>query len=170
MILIPTVRHTGSHFVVGLFGLTTQQAISLHQQTGDPSEVMFEHVDTNELDYLLKLAENNTMIIPLRHPKVTAQSWLARNKCTIQMSRDFRTLVNRFDPLNPYYLPLDVEDKQDYLDVINEDLGLELKTDWNPTGRFMGNNLLRHEDCLIDVTVKDLCEEIKPFLDRFYAS
>jgi hypothetical protein len=132
---------------------------------------MFEHVDTPELDYLLDLVAKNKTIIPLRHPMVTAQSWLARNKCTEQMCRDFRTLYYKFDLLGPRYLPLDVDNRQDYLDKINEDFDLDLQTDWSPAGsERLGYHNLRHQQCNGDSHTLELCKEIKPFLDRFYDS
>jgi hypothetical protein len=153
---------------VGLFGLEVGETKTLHQQTGDPNEVIFVHVDTKQLDYLLELVASNNTIIPLRHPKVTAQSWIARHKCTKQMCRNFRTIVYTLDPLNPHYLPIDSPDRQKYLDKINEDMDLDLKTDWEPTGKRLGNDKLRHYDCPADPQTLKLCEEIKPFLDRFY--
>ena len=134
MILIPTIQHTGSHFVVGLFGIDVGRAKRPGMQSGEPNEVIFEHVERNT-EAVLHLAARHPTIIPLRHPKVVAKSYLSRNKTEQTMCDNFRIVVERFDPLNPYYLPIDVADRHDYLDVINKDMDLELKTDWTPAGR-----------------------------------
>ena len=211
MILIPTIEHTGTHFVVSLFGTE----IDLSRRPGmqafdslrpdiqqelikrlshmkdtvpggtdpmvpssirlDPDapvladQVVFEHIP-KQLPMLLALAEVESIIIPLRHPKVTAVSWKSRGKDEAQMCDDFRTVVEQFDPLNPYYLPIDSERRQDFLDEINIAFDLELETDWTPIGEIEGNAHLRHGDVECSPLVAELCDEIKPFLDRFYAN
>jgi len=130
-------------------------------------DVVFEHIPS-QLSLMLRLGVDNPMVIPLRHPKVVAESWKARGQEEKRMCADFRTLVEKLNPLNPYYLPIDSDRRQEFLDKINDGLGLNLETDWKPIGEQKGNSHLRHDAVDCSPVVAKLCEEIKPFLDRFY--
>jgi hypothetical protein len=77
------------------------------------------------------------------------------------------TMAEEIAPLDPYFLPLDVVNRQDYLDELNE-TGLNLKTDWKPQGEQHNNSALRWQDVEPTDEILELCERIKPFLDRFY--
>ena len=167
--MIPTIQHTGSHFVVGLFGIDVGRAKRPGMHDGTPNEVIFDHVERNT-DTLLFLGARHPTIIPLRHPKVVAKSYTSRGKTEQTMCDNFNIVVQHFDALKPYYLPLDVANRQDYLDTINQQLGLQLETDWSPAGVRQNNFSLRYNEVQSSDLVNDFCEENKPFLDRFYRS
>lgn len=166
MLVFPTVRHTGSHFVVGLFGFNINQGKSWkHNGEG---EFYFDHIHPSQVDKFLPILQENTVVVPLRHPKVTAQSWKSRKKCEQEMIECFDCLVDVVDKEDPHYLPLDSDRRDKYLDALNSDLGLNLTTDWGAKGVKQNNQSLRHQDVKASPEVEDLCNRIKPFLDRFY--
>ncbi len=166
MIAFPTIRHTGSHFVVGLFGFDINQAMSWkHPGSG---EYYFDHIHASLKQPMLRVLEGKDIVIPLRHPKVTAKSWNDRGKDEQEMIDAWDCLVNDIDPLGPYYLPLDSEKRDACLQQINEGLGLRLHTLWQPAGVKQNNQRLRHSDVSASPGVTALCNRIKPFLDRFY--
>ena len=63
---------------------------------------------------------------------------------------------------------IDSPNREQYLQGINQDLGLDLKTDWGVKGSRHNNHNVRHQDVDAPDCVLELCDEIKPFLDRFY--
>lgn len=77
-------------------------------------------------------------------------------------------LVTEIDVLSPFYLPIDVPDRQGYLDSLCALLERPATADWTPQGSYHGNSELRHTDIDASPEVEGLCERIKPFLDRFY--
>ena len=77
-------------------------------------------------------------------------------------------MVEDIDPLNPYYLPLDVPDRQDWLDQLNERENWNLTTDWSPRASKNNNYDLRYTDLDAVPKIRELCERIQPFLDKFY--
>lgn len=132
------------------------------------SHVLCDHISEISVKGLVALGKKMPMIIPLRHPKVAAVSWKSRGRSQKQMCDAFRLLVKYLDPLEPHYLPIDTDHRQDFLDKINTDLELNLQTDWKPVGDMKGNFDLRHDKIKASKVVTKLCQDIKPFLDRFY--
>ena len=96
------------------------------------------------------------------------KSWADRNHEKSDLVGMWETMVFDIAPLEPFFLPLDVPDRQDYMDAINEATGLDLKTDWKPRGVRHNNSDLRHTDIEPTEKIEALCERIKPFIDRFY--
>jgi len=166
MIIFPTIRHTGSHFVVGLFGFDINKAMSWkHDGKG---EFIFDHIHPANAKRFMPLLQENTVVVPLRHPKVVAVSWQSRQRDEQEMIACWDFMVSEIDPLKPNYLPIDSDDRDLHLKRLNFDLGLSLQTDWTPMGVKQNNHALRHTDVQSSGTVENLCNRIKPFLDRFY--
>ena len=171
MIIVPTIRHSGSHFLVDLLGYDINKTLpwgQAHKATDD--SLIFDHISPYKVDIMLPLIRDNLTVIPLRHPFVVAKSWIDRKKDLSELVAAWETLVYEIDPLEPYYLPLDVEDRQDYLDELNIDTGRSMVTDWTPQGVVQNNSALRHKDVTPPAEIYALCKRIKPFLDGFYAS
>ena len=80
----------------------------------------------------------------------------------------WEVMANEIAPLEPFFLPLDVDDRQDYLDEINDNTGLGLQTDWTPQGEQHNNSGLRYTDIQPRADIEDLCDRISPFLETFY--
>ena len=152
--------------MVGLFGFDINKGKSWkHNGEGD---FYFDHIHPALKYRFMPLLEENTIVIPLRHPKVTAESWKSRKKDEQEMIEAWECLVNDIDPFDPIYLPVDSDRRDEYLAGLNEKLGLDLETDWEPKGVKQNNHSLRHTDVQASPAVEALCNRIKPFLDRFY--
>lgn len=172
MIIVPTIRNTGSHFVLRLLGkqhpyrpdILTWRCLDRME----PDSVVFDHVFPHQKHLFLPLIENNITIVPLRHPYLTAKSWADRNHEKSDLVGMWECMVNDIAPLEPFFLPLDVDDRQDYLDALNKATGLGLTTDWTPRGVKHNNFNLRYTDLEPKAEIIALCERIQPFLDRFY--
>lgn len=169
MLLFPTVRHSGSHFILNLFGSQVGSHSRPEYAQGELNEIVFCHVD-EDLSLMAKFAEDHPCIIPLRHPKAMAVSWQARRKDMPTLCRDIHTLIDTFDIFDPLYLPLDSDRRDDFLNAINADLGTHIVTDWEARGVDYHNDGIDYRDIDAEPCIQRLCTEIKPFLDRFYDS
>lgn len=102
-------------------------------------------------------------IIPLRHPFVVEQSWLARGKDVSVMIQGFRNLSLFPQAL---YLPIDSMFREWYLARIRRTLGVPLDTEWEPVPSKGGDGLktahLRPEDTNPSEEVRYLLNE-SPF-------
>jgi len=163
VIIVPTIRNTGTHFLLNLLGIKPKGMLWTEQEYG----VTYGHIDPAYKDIYLPLIENNTTIIPLRHPLVVARSWQSRGGNILELVETWEHLVNDIDPMNPCYLPIDSEYRVGYLNALNISAGLYLKTDWEPVGS-TGNHELRHQDIKGDKLIHDLVDRISGFLSRFY--
>ena len=148
MICVPTVQHSGSLFVVDhLFG-GRDNVVFRH--FGQPAfEQLFEHID------------GRNIIIPLRKLKDIATSWSGRQSNPHHLDRDIKLLIAFCEKYDPYFLPIDHENRQDYLDVINEGLSLSLTTDWPVI------NKMKHRHCGDDFSIVD---QHQWFFDKVYSS
>lgn len=169
MILVPTIRHTGSHFILDLLGSDVGCAKNPGQQDGTPGEIIWDHVDAN-LKFFADLGSRHPMVIPLRHPKVAAASWRGRGKDQKVMISHFRMVLDHLDPLDPLYLPIDSEDRTHFLNEIRNELDMPLKTNWEPLGVRKSTHSWRHTDHIqgIDSAVYDFIADTRSFWDRFY--
>ena len=93
-----------------------------------------------------------------------ALSYKVRRESLETMGDYFRRLMTGIDPLKPLYLPLDVPDRQDYLDRINSELNLDLTTDWSAVGSFDQESRLTGTDHDI---MADFMDEHSVFFHRF---
>lgn len=131
--------------------------------------VIFDHVFPHQRFIYLPLIADNLTIVPLRHPYLTQKSWQDRGYDLADLIAMWEVMVFDIDPLEPYYLPIDVPDRDDYLQEINNKTKLRLETDWTPKGEQKGNSATMHRDVRPTPEIAALCERIKPFLDRFYS-
>jgi len=162
---IPTIQHTGTKFLAKLFGQIHWASFYEKPECDDFLHV--GHLTRNSIDAIKRL--NHKIIIPLRHPYLVAESWRRRNKPLDELEENFHLLVDELDPLNPLYLPIDVDNRQDYLDQINDDLGLALVTEWGVENSKKSTYNLSHKDMTPGPTEKRLAEDIDEFLQRFYS-
>ena len=162
---IPTIQHTGTKFLAKLFG--DIHWASFIEDIGDREDVLYlGHLTANSIGNIKRL--NNPILIPLRHPYLVAESWKRRGKPLTELSENFRLLVDELDPLNPLYLPIDVDNKQDYLDKINVELGLSLSTQWGIENSKKMTYNLSYRDLSPDKIMMDLVTDIEGFIKRFY--
>lgn len=170
LIIVPTVKHTGSHFIrddllrdyekvplkgphsyimENIEGVKTKRKIS--------EAALMDHLIYSKVQQFQKLItkDGNICITPLRHPKLVAKSWLDKG---LELKPDFYQMWTSLIDLEQflvkkdskiYFLPLDVDDREDYLEALNEGTGLGLHTNWEATGE---NAKLRYND----VTYKEL--------------
>ena len=173
MIVVPTIRNSGTHFLLDLLGIKPKGMLWTEQENG----IAYGHIYLHLKDIYLPLIRDNLTIIPLRHPLVVAKSWQDRGGNILELIESWELLVNEIDPLGPMYLPIDATSatsqcnqplRKIALENINYRTGLNLETDWEPVSSVNGNHNLRHEGMKGDKLMVDLVDRISGFLGRFY--
>lgn len=147
-----SVRHTGTMFTLELIR--------------DFVPHVFRHIDLDHIDFLT--AAEAPIIVPMRNPHLVGQSWLGSyaagidtynneqwNLAKLRWSWD--ALLNIILPKKPLFLPVDTENRQQYLDKINATLGQNFKTQWKPVNAQRN----RHPYTETDSKVLDFYEDIK---------
>lgn len=169
MIIVPTIRHSGSHFVVNLLGYDIKQTFNWKQAgKARPDSLIFDHISPHRIGIITGLVSKHLTIIPLRHPFLIEKSWDDRNKDKEDLYQSFKTLINDIDPYEPFYLPLDTRDRETCLNAIRAATGLTLATDWMPQGVKHNNYDLRHKDVQPSLKMQEFYTEYRTFFDRFY--
>ena len=119
MINIWSIPHTGTHFLKHLL-----------ENAG--IECKARHFSGWELT-------DDLVIAPIRDPKKTLQSWIARGR-----EQDFNEMWQIFDTAfqtqNMFILPIDTQCRDKELIELSKILGVELKTDWEPLNKGISNN------------------------------
>ena len=134
MIVLVSVWHTGTNFVfqhlfAGLAPVGMNHNCYLNGHPPNSGLVRI-HCDFDQHKYLPYWVSKFRCVVPLRHPLSVARSWKAREKNLKLLPVQWQVLKRDVAPHNPLYLPLDALDRQDWLDRINEALGMDLQTDW----------------------------------------
>ena len=156
-----SIPHTGTHLVRDeIIGGTWTNA-------KQGSAQISEHIYTFNAPLLITRMEQSPTIITVRHPRLTATSWLKYGKDVRELPILYYILVELLDKYEPLYLPIDGKDRDKYLTEINNKLGTDYKTDWPMVSvhNTRKPDLGEHAE-----DIDRLCKNIKPFLDRFYGN
>ena len=162
---MPTIQHSGTLFTRALIPF---DPISLVEKPREGDWLYWGHMhrDVAGRDNWKKLVKRFPTIVPLRHPSLISESWKRREgefeKESWRLKEEWKFLIDEIDPYNPYYLPIDSPQRQDYLDVINKDLGINARTRWKP---------VHSKKQTFNLQPKEIDSEldfIKPLISRFY--
>jgi hypothetical protein len=155
-VVMPTVRHTGSLFMVDLL---PYERCTLRGKPGE-YPLFFDHAYDLHMKHFFKwIEEYPTVVIPLRDPMDCARSWAKRRESFKWFNQMWENLI-QFDRFNPFYIPIDKTDKQNRLDALADHLGVELATDWTPI------NTCSDQAIAIPESVKDVYS--LPVIKDFY--
>ena len=134
LVIITSVPHTGTHFMMGLIGLPTceDDPKTLNEIiSGDREDsYLLRHTYSQggNLAFIEKWGDQAVIVSPLRHPMVTAQSWKNKNMVISQMVDYFHNMINMTH--QPLYLPLDAPCRYKRLQEIRTATGLPCETEW----------------------------------------
>ena len=106
-------------------------------------------------------------IVPLRHPYLVAESWKRRGKPLEDMKTAYRRLPI-LGALGAYFLPMDVDGRDSYLEAIKTGLGLPVSTKWPVINSYHATSGLRHTDITPDRDMLAFYSEMGEFLKQFY--
>ena len=76
------------------------------------------------------------VIVPMRNPLDVYRGFWKRSKMGPEYFDSWTTLQEAYDysPVLMRFLPVDLHDRDDYLQALATDLGIRLRTDWEPVG------------------------------------
>lgn len=169
-VLILSVPHTGTTFTEKLFLDNGFHDAPLNQRS-DGKSVHRGHIHSQSgLVQGLILARDLPLIVPLRHPYLTEESWRRRGKENHDMITGFRNLMERLYPLNPFWMPVDSPKRVECLEFMGKCMEIDFQTDWDPQRSIGATYDYTWEDMDPSPEVIDLAESMAPLLERFYAA
>jgi hypothetical protein len=186
---ILSIPHTGTNFVYNLVGGQLPIVRRQFEEANEHDVIPFHIFNYS----VFEEAEQNgfTIITPLRHPIAAAKSWvnwwtifyqdgqgwhpdlteeekedlIKRNSLSV-FFKMFNNLIACSSLYDINFLPLDSENRQEYLDMLNKELGTHLTTEWKPI-----NSIGQHTK-EIPQNVLEEAEELinnnKEFFNKFY--
>ena len=103
----------------------------------------FGHTEPDNVPLIREKAESEgPLILAMRHPVDVAKSWIKRSKTLDDTFKSmWRTLFGlKAEILDSFWLPVDVDDRDEYLKAIEKRVGLSLVNDFTPRGVFAAQN------------------------------
>lgn len=133
IVACPTVQHSGTRFLWNL--LSGFKKINATSEWNFPDLLIHEHFSQNDYPRLVGLLDTYEppIIIPLRRLHSIVLSWERRQKGFDRLDIELERMTGLVDR-QPYFLPVDAPDRDDWLQEINEGLNLNLSTDWSIVG------------------------------------
>jgi len=142
-LLLASVYHTGTRFCrESLFRDFSFGSQAIGSQA-EATNIHIEPVHIKSLQHWLNTADH--VVVPLRNPLLVAASWKARGMELAALEEQWQTMVDVVMPHDPIYLPIDHPDRCLYLEALNQRIGLDLTTDWQPVGRRLPHEMINDE-------------------------
>lgn len=119
--------HTGTHFCRhGLFSEFARA--NAGEDSPDENVIVNVHVMPHDVERLHKeLARGEAIIVvPLRHPARVYHSFLNRGKTKEMFIEQWDNMMNIIAPHKPFYIHLDLPERRQEVDVIEQAIGMKL--------------------------------------------
>ena len=152
LVCVPTIMHTGTHFIIEELLKDFKYSSLLHNQVipdliPNDDTKCFLHVNDdfhvkNRGDFLSSV----TLIVPLRHPHRVLKSFIHRGRELSAYKEQWDNMINLVAPLNPMYLHIDNDIRDEQLALINKTLGKEFHTDWRVIYSAAGTTEMKVDD------------------------
>lgn len=115
IVVMPTVRHTGSQYLRQLL----RSALPEHTLRSEPDHgFMTDHAYASHMEHLLVWLESaDLMVIPVRHPQLVASSWSCSSPETFIQKywrdqwRNLEVMLGRAKELDVYTIVVPVDEK-----------------------------------------------------------
>lgn len=168
-IVIPTVPHTGTMFAVRLFTDLGYNQIGLNDPQNREKVVRSGHIvrDGQYQAAVRHIKGGDPAVVPLRHPYLVAESWKRRDKPIDDMKIAYRRLPE-LQALGAYFLPMDIDGRESYLEVLKAGTGLPVTTKWPVINSYHSTAGLRYTDVTPDADMLAFSAEMGGFLEQFY--
>lgn len=145
-VMLLSVPHTGTRFLRKLIEPTFN--LHTHPSTG-----------LGKTRAMLKISR--LIVCPLRDPAKVWESFCRKGLSDGQFWLSWARLWHLSHEFSIYYMPIDVSESQDRLNLLGEILGRPLKTDWAPVGHEP-----QHQGEIREHDLADLYAI--PFIKRWY--
>jgi hypothetical protein len=164
-----SVPHTGTYFTLKLFTDAGFTDGSLFHQPRSDSHVYHGHMlKEAQIARALDLACDMPLVIPFRHPFRVEHSWNLRSRPISEMLQCYRTLIDRFLPLNPYFVPIDSERRAEVLERLSASLEVRLSTDGAVINGVKGTHKMKMGEFQPSMPVMELVDELWPVMAGLY--
>jgi hypothetical protein len=164
-----SIPHTGTYFTVKLFTDAGFTDGSLFHQARSDSHLYHGHLlKPAQIERAAELALEMPLVIPFRHPYRVANSWQLRARPLSEMFDCYRTLLDRFLPLNPYFMPVDSDRREEALQRLSEGVGVRLTTDWSVVNGMKGTHKVKLEEITPTRQVVELTRGLEPLMEDLY--
>lgn len=134
ILLVASVHHTGTKTICNSV-LAPFSGFLPHRP--EPEGKLRLHIEECHLVDLEYWTGHAITIVPMRHPRSVAIGWKSRFKPLALLEKQWNQL-KELAPRVDYYLPVDTEDRDEWVDKVNLDLKLNLFTDWPVIGQHGG--------------------------------
>lgn len=133
IVAAPTVEHSGTRFVIDLFCGFTHIYPLQGVKAGVDTLVQTHFGQAKEWGAFEGILDkyDPPVVIPLRRLHSIFLSWESRAKSGLDHQL---TLMTNMIDRDPFWLPIDAYDRDEWLQDINDGLGLHLHTDWPIVG------------------------------------
>ena len=172
MIVVTSVPHSGTHFVAHhlLEELPNKRSLGYFSPPAPTTGKYVCHTYDESMQDLTNALDNgNPCIVPIRHPLKVAVSWKRRGKDPNDAIPFWQRLIDQIDPYCPFYLPMDSDEREDWLDNIHKAPywgSLVAETDW-PDKSDGHKGLVQALTYTEMLAVVDLIYAEAPFFTRF---
>jgi hypothetical protein len=164
-----SIPHTGTYFTIKLFTDAGFTDGSLFHQARSDSHVYHGHmIKEAQIARAEELALEMPLVIPFRHPYRVEHSWNARARPLPEMFDCYRTLLERFLPLRPYFMPVDSDRREEALQRLSEGVGARLTTDWSVVNGMKNTHKLKLEDFKPSKMVLELADDLQHVMADLY--
>jgi hypothetical protein len=164
IVCVPTVPHTGSKFVAKHL-LQDFRELNPRRDTG--AGVYWAHVWPDMRPYWDEVLTKGPVIVPMRKPRDIMLSHARRGRPLEDVLFLFDNLVEWVLPHDPLFLPIDAQDRDQWLADINKATGLDLKTEWPRVGS-IGIAKAKVNEAKVNKFAAELTERHADLLSRFY--
>lgn len=135
--ILASVRSTGTRFFTEIFRNAGIQCYKKEQITQIPAKLSeglhVSHCEPTHMYHLENRASRYPLVLPMRHPRKVAESWVKRGWAINSMF--FAEWYNLFwlhEKYDGHWLPIDTHDRDECLYKAGQMLGVELITEWKP--------------------------------------
>ncbi len=139
--ILLTVPNTGTHFAQSIL----EQRFDRHyfgETIRNDRHYWFSHAEQRKCAEARRLIENGAgpLILTMRNPIDNIRSrWKRGYKLDADWELFWRNLFLIAEDFDHFWLPIDTEDRDEYLDMLSEALDFPFKTDWEPRGVYTPN-------------------------------
>ena len=130
IVLLPTIKHTGSHFVLkkllGAFERVPLKHAAFLEEEEQGDIVIFDHLYPHKMPLWEPLLEKYPALVPLRNKQAVIDSWNRRRE-DLEDFYDQWGLLRGLLKYNVHFLNIDHKELRDHqINSINRDLGINL--------------------------------------------
>lgn len=130
-IVVVSVHHTGTNLVYDqiLRAFRPRAGGAEYFERGMPHGKLRIHCEGRFVETLERFLPF-PIVVPMRHPEAVFRSWKSRAKSVNALMMQYEMLKAFIAPAEPFYLPIDTPDRDEYLDKLSKLTGKHIHSRW----------------------------------------